>query len=112
METQPLDAAARPAARAKPMTKPHKNLALFCGWHIIDVEIHDGERWKPYPEYNVCSLKLSKQSKIMHAKEVLERVDETAPLRALIDGEVMAQTEEWREIPLDRWRVLLPERRD
>jgi hypothetical protein len=48
----------------------------------------------------------------MHAKEVLERVDETAPLRALIDGEVMAQTEEWREVPLDRWRVLLPERRD
>jgi len=99
------------------MTKPHKNLALFCGWHIIDVEIHDGKKWKPYPEYAVCSLKLSKQSKIMHAKELLEIIDETAQLRALqlralIDGEVMAQTEEWREVPLERWRVLLPERRD
>jgi hypothetical protein len=30
----------------------------------------------------------------------------------LIDGEVMAQTEEWREIPIERWRALLPERRD
>jgi hypothetical protein len=92
--------------------KMHKNYALFCGWHIIDVEIHDGERWKPYPEYAVCSLKLSKQSKIMHAEELLESIDETAQLRALIDGEVMAQTDEWREVPLERWRALSPERRD
>jgi hypothetical protein len=43
----------------------------------------------------------------MHAEEVLESIDETSPLRALIDGDVMAQTDEWREVPLDRWRALL-----
>jgi hypothetical protein len=92
------------------MTKPHKNLALFCGWHIIDVEIHDGKRWKSYLKYGVCNLKLRRQYKVEAAKELLERIKETAPLRALIDGEVMAQTDEWREVSIEQWRALSPAR--
>ena len=90
------------------MGKIGKNYAMSLGWHIIDIEIHNGENWMPYPKYGVCNIKSSKQYKVKHAKEILEIAAETAPLRALIDGEVLAQTDEWREIPLEQWRALVP----